>query len=81
MARRKIVANIRVGRTDTGPARPTHVAGVRGGNEPGALERQAGLHQDPDDPRLATCSAARSTGINPRARDPIDPRMPHLTPA
>ncbi len=81
MARTKIVANLRVGRAQAKPAQPTHVAGIREGNKLGAIYRQAGLHQDPDDPRYATCSAARSTGINPRARDPIDPRMPRLTPA
>lgn len=81
MAHTKIVANLRVGAAQTRPARPTHVAGVREGNKKGAIHRQAGLHQQHDDPRFAKASAARSTGINPRARDPIDPRMPHLTPA
>jgi hypothetical protein len=28
-----------------------------------------------------TSSAERSTGINPGAREPIDPRMPNLSPA
>jgi hypothetical protein len=81
MARTKIVANLRVGSPDTSPNSPTHVAGVREGNRKGAIHHQAGLHARRDDERYATCSAARSTGINPRARDPIDPRMPHLTPA
>jgi hypothetical protein len=81
MARTKIVANLRVGKAATRPAQPTHVAGVREGNKLGAIHRQAGLHQDPDNPSFATCSGARSTGINPNARDPIDPRMPRLTPS
>jgi hypothetical protein len=81
MARTKIVGNLRVGQAQTSPARPTHVAGVREGNKLGAIHHQAGLHQDPEDPGIATSSAARSTGINPRARDPIDPRMPKLSPA
>ena len=29
----------------------------------------------------AKATARRSTGINPEARDPIDPRMPNLPPA
>jgi hypothetical protein len=78
--RTKTVANLQVGKADTTPSSPTHVAGVREGNKLGAIHRQAGLHQDPNDARFATASAARSTGINPRARDPIDPRMPHLPP-
>jgi hypothetical protein len=81
MARTKIVANLRVGKAEARPAQPTHVAGIREGNKLGAIHRQAGLHQHPDDPRIATCSAARSTGINPSRHDPIDPRMPRLTPA
>ena len=81
MAKRiRTVANLRVGRPDVSPSRPTHVAGIREGNEVGSIFREAGLHQDPDDARFATASAERSTGINPRARDPIDPRMPHLPP-
>jgi hypothetical protein len=28
-----------------------------------------------------TSTAERSTGIDPKAREPIDPRMPNLSPA
>jgi hypothetical protein len=28
-----------------------------------------------------TSTAARSTGINPKAHEPIDPSMPNLSPA
>jgi hypothetical protein len=31
--------------------------------------------------RRAEATARRSTGINPSDREPIDPRMPRLTPA
>ena len=53
----------------------THVKGVKSGNAKGNYERQAG-HQ-PD----GTSTQARSTGINAGAREPIDPRMPNLSPA
>jgi len=78
--RTKIVANLRVGKSDVKPSTPSHVAGVREGNEPGSIYRAPGFHQDPEDARFATGTAERSTGINPGARDAIDPRMPHLSP-
>jgi hypothetical protein len=79
--RKRIVDNLSVGRADTTPTRPSHVRGVREGNSPGSIRREAGFHQDPDDARFATGSAERSTGINARARNPIDPRMPNLSPS
>jgi hypothetical protein len=82
MARRpRRFANLKVGRPDVRPDLPSHVAGVRQGNRPGSLERTRGLEQDPEDRRFAYGSAARSTGISPRARNPIDPRMPNLSPS
>jgi hypothetical protein len=78
--RTRILGNVRVGKPDVEPSLPSHVAGVREGNEPGSIFQQPGFRQDPDDARFATATAERSTGINPRARDPIDPRMPHLPP-
>jgi hypothetical protein len=82
MARKtKLFANLRVGRRDVRPDLPSHVPGVRQGNRPGSLERQTGIDQDPQDRRFATGTAERSTGINPRARDTIDPRMPKLSPS
>jgi hypothetical protein len=82
MARReRIFANLKVGTAHGYPTMPSHVKGVRQGNSPGHLEREAGLHQDPRDRRFAKGTAERSTGINPRARNPIDPRMPNLSPA
>jgi hypothetical protein len=41
---------------------------MREGREPGR-----------EDPRIGR-TARDATGINPRARDPIDPRMPHMPP-
>jgi hypothetical protein len=77
----KWFANLRVGKPGTSPTRPTHVTGIREGNRRGNIDRERGIHQDPDDPRFATGTAERSTGINARARNPIDPRMPNLSPA
>jgi hypothetical protein len=82
MARKaKVFANLRVGRRHVRPDLPSHVAGVRQGNRPGSIERERGLVQDPEDRRFARGTAERSTGINPGARNPIDPRMPNLSPS
>jgi hypothetical protein len=48
---------------------------VHQGNAPGNYERQTGHLPD------GRSTAARSTGINPHERDPIDPGMPNLSPA
>ncbi len=81
MARKpRLFANLRVGRRDARPDLPSHVPGVRQGNRPGNIEREAGIVQDPEDRRFAYGTAERSTGICARARDPIDPRMPKLSP-
>ncbi|MCE5267773.1 MAG: hypothetical protein LLG00_07795 [Planctomycetaceae bacterium] len=42
---------------------------LRSGREPGR-----------DDPNIVR-TARDSTSLNPKARDPIDPRMPHIPPA
>jgi hypothetical protein len=71
------VGNIVVGKPDVAPSAPSHTFGVRQGNvhqrpEPGIV---------PSGRLTAAATARRSTGINARGRAPIDPRMPHLTPA
>lgn len=66
---------LRVGRADVKPDAPAHTRGVREGNEVGAYERSPGHRPD------GRSTARRSTGICPKARDPIDPRMPNLSPA
>jgi len=78
--RTKNVGNLKVGRRQVTPTRPSHVKGVREGNERGSIFRESGFRQNPDDARFATCTAERSTGINARDRNAIDPRMPHLSP-
>jgi len=76
----KIVANVRVGKPQTRPTAPAHTAGVKGGNARGNSEKEAGIKTAPD--RMsAKATARRSTGINAEARNPIDPKMPNLTPA
>lgn len=74
---RKSIANVRVGKPDIKPETPSHVRGVREGNEPGSLEREGGIYQAED---MAKGTAERSTGVNASARNPIDPRMPNLSP-
>jgi hypothetical protein len=44
------------------------------GNSTGNYEKQAGHLPD------GRSTAERSTGINPKARNPIDPRMPNISP-
>jgi hypothetical protein len=76
----KVVANVRVGKPQVKPSASAHTAGVKRGNAKGNSEKEAGIETAPD--RLsARATARRSTGINPEARNPIDPRMPNLPPA
>jgi len=67
------MARIRVGKADVAQDATAHVAGVPQGNH-GPTDKQPGHH--PDD----TVDSRRSTGINPRARDPISEDMPNLPP-
>jgi hypothetical protein len=53
----------------------THVEGIKQGNSTGNYEKMAAHKPD------GTSTAARSTGVNAAAREPIDPRMPNLSPA
>jgi hypothetical protein len=67
--------NLRLGKPDVKPDKPSHTPGVKQGNSPGNYESQPGHLPD------GRSTAERSTGINAKARDPIDPRMPNLSPA
>ncbi|HEX5501866.1 MAG TPA: hypothetical protein VFW96_04555 [Thermomicrobiales bacterium] len=67
--------NVRVGKAQTAPDKPAHQPGVREGNEPGSYDKETGHLPG------GKSTAARSTGINPDRRNPIDPRMPNLSPA
>jgi hypothetical protein len=74
----RIIANVRVGRPDVLPDKSTHVRGVRQGNSRGNNRRAKGFRTSGI---TAVGTAARSTGINPKDREPIDPRMPNLSPS
>lgn len=67
------MGRIRVGTPDVAQDAPTHVDGVRGGNQ-GPYDEQPGHHAD------GTADARRSTGIEPKRHDPILPVMPNLPP-
>jgi hypothetical protein len=54
---------------------PTHVKGVKQGNSKGNYDKNSGHNPD------GTSTQRRSTGVNADAREPIDPRMPNLSPA
>jgi hypothetical protein len=68
------MARLKLGKRDKPTDAPTHVKGIKEGNATGNYERQAGHLPD------GRSTAARSTGINPGKREPIDPRMPNLPP-
>jgi len=69
------VDNIVVGQPDVRPSVPSHTRGVHEGNRPSKMKHTAGMDMD-----AGEASARRSTGINPRDREPIDPRSPRLSP-
>lgn len=52
-----------------------HVKGIKQGNSVGNYAKNVGHNAD------GTSDQRRSTGINATAREPIDPRMPNLSPA
>jgi hypothetical protein len=70
----KEIEGIQVGKARVRPTTPTHVRGNRAGNDPGNYERSPGHLPD------GRSTARRSTGINPRKRDPILGTMPNLSP-
>jgi hypothetical protein len=54
---------------------PAHTPGINQGNSRGNYESQVGHNPD------GTSTARRSTGVDPKAEDPIDHSMPNLSPA
>ena len=64
---------IRTGKPQASPETPGHTRGVNQGNE-GPYEKQRGHLPD------GRSTAERSTGVNPKAQEPIDPSMPNLSP-
>lgn len=65
---------MKLGKAAAKPDDPRHIKGINQGNAKGNYEKQVGHEAD------GTSTASRSTGINPQAREPIDPRMPNLSP-
>jgi hypothetical protein len=68
------MAEIRAGDSDVDTKDLGHIKGVKQGNATGNYEKQAG--HLPDGRRTAEAS----TGVNAEAANPIDPRMPNLSP-
>jgi hypothetical protein len=67
--------NINLGKPQVTADLPAHTPGIQQGNATGSYEKMAGHNPD------GTSTAERSTGINPKTHDPIDPSMPNLSPA
>jgi hypothetical protein len=68
------MVKLRLGKAHKPTDAPTHVDGIKQGNSIGNYEKQDGHLPD------GRSTAARSTGINSGSREPIDPRMPNLSP-
>jgi hypothetical protein len=64
---------IKVGKADVKPDAPAHTPGVNQGNA-GRHESQVGHLPD------GRSTSERSTGVNAKHQNPIDPRMPNLSP-
>ena len=65
---------IRTGKPDIDTESLGHTPGVRQGNSKGNYESQSGHKPD------GRATAERSTGVNAKAMNPIDPRMPNIPP-
>ena len=66
--------NINLGNAQVTADLPAHTPGIQQGNAKGSYEKMAGHKPD------GTSTAERSTGINPKSHNPIDPSMPNLSP-
>jgi hypothetical protein len=62
------------GKREVQPDLPSHVKGINQGNTTGNYDKMAG--HEPD----GRSTAARSTGVNAKFEEPIDPSMPNLSP-
>jgi hypothetical protein len=65
---------LKTGKPDVSPDAPAHTPGVPQGNAKGNYEKMSGHKPD------GRSTAERSTGVNPKFQEPIDPRMPNLSP-
>jgi hypothetical protein len=69
------MANLKVGKPAVKQDAPAHTPGIRSGNSKGNYDKQKGHLPD------GRSTAERSTGVSAGNREPIDPRMPNLSPA
>lgn len=69
------MAELNLGKADVAPDLPAHTAGINEGNARGNYAKMAGHRPD------GTSTATRSTGVNAKNAEPIDPSMPNLSPA
>ena len=67
-------SRIKLGKPDVTPDKPSHTDGIKEGNAKGRYQHQVGHLPG------GKSTGARSTGINPKKRDPIIPGMPNLSP-
>lgn len=68
---------LRLDRLDSRAELPAHTAGTPKGEE--RVQREG--REPGRDNKKGVRTARDATRINPRAHDPIDPRMPYLPPA
>ena len=68
------MSDLRVGKPDVSPDKPSHTKGVKEGNAIRSYQREKGHLPD------GRSTAARSTGVNIKKHEPIDPRMPNISP-
>ena len=69
------MAAIRLGKAQVTSDLPAHTPGIKQGNAKGSYEKMVGHNPD------GTSTAERSTGVNAKHANPIDPSMPNLSPA
>ncbi len=67
-------SGLRLGKPDVRVDLPSHTRGVKQGNSTGNYAKQPGHLPN------GRSTAARSTGIRPRTKNPILPGMPNLSP-
>jgi hypothetical protein len=65
---------LKTGKPDVSPDLPAHTPGIPEGNAKGNYEKMAGHKRD------GKSTSRRSTGVNSGFQEPIDPRMPNLSP-
>jgi hypothetical protein len=65
---------VKTGKAEVTPDKPAHVKGINQGNAKGNYEKAKGHNPD------GTSTSERSTGVNPKSHNPIDPSMPNLSP-